>query len=89
MYYAQSECVRRNPHQNLQALGIRKVNTNARCLGQGGRWLGMVVRDWTGSFRFCVVKREAERWSPTNAEGRAILFAIKKLKEMQWRTVRD
>ncbi|CAL1404499.1 unnamed protein product [Linum trigynum] len=64
-------------------IGILKVNTDAGCLGEGGTGLGMVVRDWTGAFRYAAAKREAVKWCPAVAEGRAVLFALEKMNEQQ------
>ncbi|CAL1359023.1 unnamed protein product [Linum trigynum] len=72
----------RQHHWIPPSVGTLKVNTDAGCLGDAGTGLGMIVRDWMGEFRFAAATREAERWTPEVAEGRAVVFAIKKMKEL-------
>ncbi|CAL1379327.1 unnamed protein product [Linum trigynum] len=67
-------------------MGLLKVNTDVGCLGEAGTGIGMIVRDWEGQVSFVAAMRENEKWSPQVAEGRAVLFAVAKMKESRLRT---
>ncbi|CAL1356961.1 unnamed protein product [Linum trigynum] len=62
-------------------IGVFKLNTDAGISNERKVGLGCILRDWEGKEVFAASRRLNVNWSPDIAEGMAILYGIRLVKE--------